>query len=100
MRRRLAVRKSLFLRSLGPPEARSGIDGRTEYVQIHIVDSRDIIAALKADGWYEVGQKGSHVQFKHPTKPGLVTVATHGNRDLKVRDIASIERQSGIKLRR
>nr|WP_244597373.1 type II toxin-antitoxin system HicA family toxin [Rhizobium hidalgonense] len=37
--------------------------------------SGDIISALKADGWFEVATKGSHVQFKHPTKSGRVTVS-------------------------
>ena len=32
--------------------------------------SQDIIKALKSDGWKQVAQKGSHVQFKHPAKPG------------------------------
>jgi predicted RNase H-like HicB family nuclease/predicted RNA binding protein YcfA (HicA-like mRNA interferase family) len=40
------------------------------------MNSRDVISALKADGWDQVAQKGSHVQFKHPTKPGRVTVAS------------------------
>jgi len=38
------------------------------------MNSKDIISALKADGWVQVAQKGSHLQFKHPTKPGRVTV--------------------------
>jgi predicted RNA binding protein YcfA (HicA-like mRNA interferase family) len=62
--------------------------------------SREVIRALEADGWREVRSKGSHRQFRHPTKAGLVTIAVHGNRDLKVQDLASIERQSGLKLRR
>ena len=61
---------------------------------------REVIQVLEADGWRQVRSKGSHRQFRHPTKPGLVTVAVHGNRDLKVRDLASIERQSGVRLRR
>ncbi len=32
--------------------------------------SREVIKALKADGWYEVNCVGSHHQYKHPTKPG------------------------------
>lgn len=32
---------------------------------------------LQSDGWYEIRQKGSHKQFKHPSKPGLVTIAYH-----------------------
>lgn len=35
---------------------------------------RDIIKALKKDGWYEVHQVGSHLQFKYPTKSGRVSV--------------------------
>jgi len=61
---------------------------------------REVIQVLEADGWRQVRSKGSHRQFRHPTKPGLVTVAVHGNRDLKVRDLASIERPSGTRLRR
>lgn len=61
---------------------------------------RDIIRVLEADGWREARSKGSHRQFRHPTKPGLVTVAVHGSRDVPQRDLASIERQSGVKLRK
>jgi predicted RNA binding protein YcfA (HicA-like mRNA interferase family) len=45
--------------------------------------SREVIAALTRDGWKEVAQKGSHVQFKHPTKPGRVTVP-HPERDVPI----------------
>jgi predicted RNA binding protein YcfA (HicA-like mRNA interferase family) len=61
---------------------------------------REVIRALEADGWVEVRSKGSHRQFKHPSKPGLVTVAVHGARELPMRDLVSIERQSGVKLRK
>jgi predicted RNA binding protein YcfA (HicA-like mRNA interferase family) len=32
--------------------------------------SLEIIKALQEDGWYRVATKGSHIQFKHPTKKG------------------------------
>lgn len=38
------------------------------------VKSGDVISRLMADGWFEVATTGSHVQFKHPQKPGRVTV--------------------------
>lgn len=63
------------------------------------MDSRAIIAALKADGWYEVAREGSHVQFKHPVKKGRVTVP-HPRRDMPAGTLGSIERQAGLKLRR
>jgi len=62
------------------------------------MNSRDVITALRADGWYEVGQKGSHVQFKHSTKPGRVTVV-HPERDIPKGTLHSIARQAGLKLR-
>jgi predicted RNA binding protein YcfA (HicA-like mRNA interferase family) len=62
------------------------------------VDSASIIRKIKADGWYEVGQKGSHVHFKHPTKPGKATVP-HPKKDLPLPTVKSIERQTGLKLR-
>jgi predicted RNA binding protein YcfA (HicA-like mRNA interferase family) len=57
-----------------------------------------VLRALKSDGWEEVAQKGSHVQLKHPSKPGRVTVP-HPKRDLPIGTLKSIEKQAGIKLR-
>jgi predicted RNA binding protein YcfA (HicA-like mRNA interferase family) len=37
---------------------------------------------IEDDGWFQVRQRGSHRQFKHVTKPGLVTVAGKPNDDL------------------
>ena len=62
------------------------------------MNSRNVVSALAADGWKEVAQKGSHVQFKHPNKPGRVTVP-HPGRDIPVGTLRSIERQAGLKLR-
>jgi predicted RNA binding protein YcfA (HicA-like mRNA interferase family) len=62
------------------------------------VNSADVIRELEADGWREVRQRGSHKQFKHPTKPGLVTVP-HPTRDFPIGTLRSIEKQSGIRLR-
>jgi len=51
---------------------------------------------LRSDGWVMVAQRGSHKQFKHPTKPGRVTVAGHDNDDLAVGTSRSIFRQAGL----
>jgi len=59
--------------------------------------SRDVIKALKAAGWEQVGQKGSHVQLKHPARKGRGTVP-HPKYDLPTGTLKSIERQSGLKL--
>jgi predicted RNA binding protein YcfA (HicA-like mRNA interferase family) len=60
--------------------------------------SREIISALQRDGWTQVAQKGSHVQFKHPVKKGRVTVP-HPARDVPIGTLKSIEKQSGLRLR-
>jgi len=60
------------------------------------MNSKDIIKALKKDGWYEVAQKGSHVQFRHPIKMGRTTVP-HPKKDLPMGTVKSIEKQSGLK---
>jgi predicted RNA binding protein YcfA (HicA-like mRNA interferase family) len=62
------------------------------------MDSASIIGKMKADGWYEVGHKGSHVHFKHPTRPGKATVP-HPKKDLPPGTVKSIERQTGLKFR-
>ena len=61
---------------------------------------RDIIRALEADGWYLVATKGSHRQYKHPTKPGRVTVAGHPNHDLAPGTVNSILKQAQLKQER
>ena len=60
--------------------------------------SREIISVLQRDGWVQVAQKGSHVQFKHPAKKGRVTVP-HPARDVPIGTLKSIEKQSGLRLR-
>ncbi|HEX7790376.1 MAG TPA: type II toxin-antitoxin system HicA family toxin [Afipia sp.] len=60
--------------------------------------SQEIIKALKSDGWKQVTQKGSHVQFKHPTKPARVTVP-HPKRDVPLGTLRSIEKQAGLKFK-
>lgn len=60
--------------------------------------SSELIALMKADGWYEVVCDGDPHHFKHPTKRGKVT-AMHPMKDLKIGVLKSIERQAGIKFR-
>ena len=52
---------------------------------------------LKADGWYLVAQKGSHRQFKHPTKKGRVTVNEKPSATLEQQILNSIWKQAGWK---
>ena len=38
---------------------------------------READQMLKDDGWYVSDISGSHYQYKHPTKPGKVSVPNH-----------------------
>lgn len=58
---------------------------------------REIIRLIEADGWYLVVTKGSHRQYKHPTKHGRVTIAGHPNDDLAAGTLNSILKQAKLK---
>jgi len=60
--------------------------------------SREILKALKKDGWFIAAKKGDHLQLKHPTKKGRVTVP-HPVKDMPSGTLKNIERQAGTKLR-
>jgi len=69
-------------------------DGRLGVCIIHTMNSREIIRRLRADGWIHVRTKGSHWQFRHPTRPGLVTVP-HPKRDFPAGTLKAIMKQAG-----
>lgn len=50
---------------------------------------------IKYDGWYLVKQKGSHCHYRHPVKPGKVTIPKHTG-DLHMDTVKSILKQSGL----
>ena len=52
---------------------------------------------IEADGWREVATKGSHRQFKHPTKTGRVTIAGKPSDDLAPGTYNSILKQADLK---
>jgi len=58
---------------------------------------KEIIDIIEIDGWYLVRQKGSHKQYKHPTKKGTVTIPDHGKNDeLSHQLVNSIFKQAGL----
>ncbi len=48
------------------------------------------------DGWTLVDVKGSHHQYKHPAKPGKVTIPNHRG-DIPQKVVNSILKQAGLK---
>jgi predicted RNA binding protein YcfA (HicA-like mRNA interferase family) len=61
------------------------------------VKVRDVLRMLNDDGWYLVASEGSHRQYKHPTKPGRVTVPGKPNDDTPPGTLNSILKQAGLK---
>ena len=60
------------------------------------VTAREAQRAVERDGWFSVGATGSHEHFRHPTKPGRVTIPHHGGATLGPKVIRSIIRQAGL----
>jgi predicted RNA binding protein YcfA (HicA-like mRNA interferase family) len=58
---------------------------------------REAIKLLEADGWELARTRGSHRQFKHPAKPGTVTVSGKAGLDVPPGTLNSILKQAGLK---
>jgi predicted RNA binding protein YcfA (HicA-like mRNA interferase family) len=58
---------------------------------------RDVITLLEKDGWFLDRTRGSHRQYKHPTKSGLVTVPGKPGDDLAAGTLNSVLKQAGLK---
>jgi predicted RNA binding protein YcfA (HicA-like mRNA interferase family) len=61
------------------------------------VKVREAIRLIEADGWRLVRQRGSHRQYHHPGKPGIVTIAGKPGADLAPGTLNSILKQAGLK---
>lgn len=58
---------------------------------------REAIRTVERDGWRLVATRGSHRQYRHPTKPGKVTIAGKLSKDLAAPTWNSILKQAGLK---
>jgi len=57
----------------------------------------EVLRMLQDDGWILVATRGRHRQYKHPSKPGRVTVPGKPSDDLAPGTLNSILKQSGLK---
>ncbi|SCL74634.1 YcfA-like protein [Methanoculleus chikugoensis] len=60
---------------------------------------RECIKMIEADGWYLVATRGSHRQYKHPSKAGRITIAGHPADVLAPGTLNSVLKQAGLKMR-
>ena len=58
---------------------------------------REVVKLIEQDGWQLARAKGSHQQYKHPSKSGLVTVPGKPGDDLAPGTLNSILKQAGLK---
>ena len=58
---------------------------------------RNLIRMIERDGWYLVRTRGSHRQFRHPTKSGTVTIAGKLGLDVPPGTLNSVLKQAGLK---
>ena len=58
---------------------------------------REVIKRLEKDGWYLVRTRGSHRQYKHPSKPGKVTVPGKLSDELPPGTLNNILKQAQLK---
>ncbi len=61
---------------------------------------REAIRLIEREGWFLVATRGSHRQYRHPSKPGRVTIAGKASDDLATGTFNSILRQAGLKEQR
>ncbi|MXZ63884.1 MAG: addiction module toxin, HicA family [Chloroflexi bacterium] len=57
---------------------------------------REAIRIVERDGWRLDRTRGSHRQYRHPTKPGTVTIAGRPSKDLAPSTWSSIRKQAGL----
>lgn len=58
---------------------------------------RDVVRLIEQDGWFLVATRGSHWQYKHPTKPGRVTIAGKPSDDMAPGTLNSVLKQAQLK---
>ncbi len=58
--------------------------------------AREAIRIVERDGWYYIGSKGSHRHFRHPVKPGKVTIPGPLGKNLPRGTYDAILKQAGL----
>lgn len=60
------------------------------------VKVREVIRLIERDGWAQTRSRGSHRQYSHPNKAGLVTISGHPGADVPPGTLRSILKQAGL----
>jgi predicted RNA binding protein YcfA (HicA-like mRNA interferase family) len=68
-----------------------------EEADVRGVKVREVIRLIENDGWFLVATRGSHRQYKHPVKPGRVTVAGKSSDEMAPGTLNSVLKQARLK---
>jgi len=60
------------------------------------VKVRELIKVLEDDGWRLARSRGSHRQYRHPSKAGTVTVSGKPGADIPIGTLRSALKQAGL----
>ena len=58
---------------------------------------RDAIRLVERDGWTHVRTRGSHRHYRHPDKPGTVTIPGKLNDQVRTGTWINIQKQAGLR---
>jgi predicted RNA binding protein YcfA (HicA-like mRNA interferase family) len=61
------------------------------------VKVREVIKMIEVEGWRLVRQRGSHRQYRHPSKPGVITIAGKPSEDIAPGTLSSVRKRAGLK---
>ena len=64
--------------------------------RLPVLKPRLLLSILQKAGWEIIRQKGSHVQLKHIDKPHYLVTIPYHNKDLAIRTLVSIIKQTGL----
>ena len=79
-----------------PPFVDFGPADSINDVRVRGMKVRNVVKLIEDDGWRQARTRGSHRQYKHPDKPGLVTIAGKPGDDLAPGTLGSILKQAGL----
>jgi predicted RNA binding protein YcfA (HicA-like mRNA interferase family) len=65
--------------------------------RLPVLKAHELVRALQKAGFHEHNQRGSHLQMKHPSRPGKVTIPMHGG-DLKAGLLKGVLEQAGLRV--
>jgi predicted RNA binding protein YcfA (HicA-like mRNA interferase family) len=82
--------------SLNPNYEDTALRGDVIVLKSRIMKVKQVIKVLEADGWYLARTRGSHRQYKHPSKSGTVTVSGKSSVDVPIGTLKNIWRQAQI----